>query len=63
MSKMHYKLKSVKLWLLVILIAFVGFLTYGGQVTGAQYIDFIKWAFGIFTVGNVGAKLTSGGKV
>lgn len=61
---MHYKLKSVKLWLLVILIAFVGLLTYGGQVTGEQYIDFIKWGFGIFTVGNVGAKLTAqGGKL
>lgn len=56
---MHYKLKSVKLWLLVVLIAFVGFLTYGGQVTGAQYIDFIKWSFGIFVVGNVGAKAAS----
>lgn len=59
---MHYKLKSVKLWLLVILIAFVGFLAYGGQVTGEQYIDFIKWGFGIFTVGNVGSKLMSGTK-
>lgn len=57
---MHYKLKSVKLWLLLILIAFVGFLTYCGNVTGAQYIDFIKWAFGIFTVGNVTSKLTRG---
>lgn len=56
---MHYKLKSVKLWLLVMLIGFVGFLTYSGQVDGGQYIDFIKWAFGIFTVGNVTSKLAS----
>lgn len=56
---MHYKLKSAKLWMLVILISFVGFLTYGGQVTGEQYIDFIKWAFGIWTVGNVGTKVVT----
>lgn len=56
---MSYKLKSVKLWLLLLLIAFVGFLNYSGTVDGAQYIDFIKWLFGIFVVGNVGAKVTS----
>jgi len=43
----------------IVLIAFVGFLTYSGSVTGDLYIDFIKWVFGIFTVGNIGAKITS----
>lgn len=54
-----YKLKSVKFWLLINLIAFVGFLNYSGTVTGTEYIDFIQWLFGIFVVGNVGAKVTS----
>lgn len=55
---MSYKLKSVKLWLSLSLIIFVGFLNHSGTVTGEQYIDFIKWIFGIFVVGNVGAKAT-----
>lgn len=60
---MSYKLKSVKLWLALILIAFVGFLNYNGTVTGADYIDFIKWLFGIFVAGNVGAKVINKQKV
>lgn len=55
---MNYKLKSVKLWLMIALIVFVGMLNYHGTVDGTQYIDFIKWVFGIFVVGNVGAKVT-----
>ena len=53
-----HKFKSVKLWLLIILIAFTGFLNYSGTITGGAYIDFIKWVFGIYAAGNVGAKLT-----
>ncbi|MCK5126815.1 MAG: hypothetical protein KAR42_11215 [candidate division Zixibacteria bacterium] len=56
---MNYKLKSVKLWLMIALIVFVGFLNYSGTVDGTQYIDFIKWLFGIFVAGNVGAKITN----
>lgn len=41
---------------MIVLIAFVGFLNYSGTVDGAQYIDFIKWLFGLFVAGNVGAK-------
>lgn len=55
---MNYKLKSVKLWMLIALISFTGFLNYSGSVDGGQYIDFIKWVFGIFVVGNVGTKAT-----
>lgn len=58
---MSYKLKSVKLWLLLSLIVFVGMLNHGGTVTGEQYIDFIKWIFGIFVAGNVGAKVSKAG--
>ena len=54
-----YKLKSVKLWLMIALIAFVGVLNYNGTVSGVVYIDFIKWLFGIFVVGNVGSKVTA----
>ncbi len=53
---MTYKLKSTKLWLTILLIAFVGFLNYSGTVDGDTYIDFIKWALVIFTAGNVGTK-------
>ena len=56
---MSHKIKSVKLWAMIVLILFVGFLNYSGTVTGAQYIDFIKWIFGIFVAGNVGSKVTS----
>ena len=56
---MNYKLKSVKLWLMIALIAFVGFLNYSGTVNGSQYIDFIKWLFGIFVAGNVGSKVSN----
>ena len=54
-----HKLKSVKLWLLITLIAFTGFLNFSGTITGRDYIGFIQWVFGIYSVGNVGAKLTS----
>lgn len=60
---MSYKLKSVKLWLLISLIVFIGALNYNGTVSGEQYIDFIKWLFGIFVAGNVGAKVTNKIKV
>ena len=44
---------------MIALIAFVGVLNYNGTVSGVVYIDFIKWLFGIFVVGNVGSKVTA----
>lgn len=56
---MNYKLKSVKLWLLIALIGFTGFLNYSGTISGSEYVNFIQWAFGFFLAANVGAKLTT----
>ena len=56
---MNYKLKSVKLWAMITMIAFVGLLNYNGTVGGSEYIEFIKWMFGIFVAGNVGAKVAT----
>ena len=56
---MNHKVKSVKLWLMLSLIVFVGFLNYSGTVDGDQYIDFIKWVFGLYVAGNVGSKITN----
>lgn len=53
-----HKLKSVKLWLTVGLIAFTGILTYLGSISGREYIDFIKWALTAYFAANVGTKAT-----
>ena len=53
---MTYKLKSTKLWLCLFLVAVITGLNYIGTVDSRDYIDFIKWIFGIYVLGNVGSK-------
>lgn len=60
---MHYKLKSVKLWLTIALIIGAGYLNHAGTLTGDQLVDFTKWALALFIVGNVGSKVTSKGDI
>ena len=55
---MNHKVKSVKLWLLLLLISFVGLLTYIDKVDGRDYVNFIIAMFGIYTGGNVGSKFS-----
>lgn len=52
-----YKLKSVKLWLAFALMVVATLLNHYGTLSGQEWSNFIQWIFGIFVVGNVGAKV------
>lgn len=50
------KVKSRKLIITAILIVLIGVMTWFGKVTSADFVEFVKWALGIYVAGNVGAK-------
>lgn len=51
-------MKSRKLIMLVVFTVTVGVFTYLDKVTGADFIEFIKWVFGIYVAGNVATKFS-----
>ena len=54
-----HKLKSTKLWLALFMVAIVTALNYFGTVDSTDYIDFLKWIFGLWIFGNVTTKAVS----
>lgn len=50
------KLKSRKLWILLGLIILVATMNYLGKVNSSDFVDFLKWGFGLYSAGNVASK-------
>lgn len=50
------KVKSRKLIITVVLIVLIGVMNWFGKVSSSDFVEFVKWALGIYVVGNVGAK-------
>ncbi len=56
------KLKSRKLWILLGLIILVAVMNYLGKVSSSDFVDFLKWGFGLYSAGNVVSKFGVGVK-
>lgn len=54
-----HKLKSSKFWMTVVLILGMAALNVNGSVTSNDFVEFTKWALGIWTAGNVGSKFSN----
>lgn len=50
------KLKSRKLWILLGLIILVAVMNYLGKVNSSDFVDFLKWGFGLYSASNVASK-------
>lgn len=53
---MTYKLKSRKLWILLVLTVVMITLTYTGHVTSDDLTQFLTWGYGIYATGNIVTK-------
>jgi len=53
-------LTSRKTIIAVLLLASATVLTFYSKMSVEQFIELAKWIYGIFVVGNVGAKFTGG---
>ncbi len=56
------KLKSRKLWILLGLIILVAVMNYLGKVNSSDFVDFLKWGFGLYSASNVASKFGVGVK-
>lgn len=54
---MSHKLKSRKLWVLLIMTIVMITLTYTGHVTSDDLTQFLTWSYGIYATGNIASKL------